>query len=241
MSCGCGSKNTNYIPCGCTPLIPSCTSVCGSLTISNSWNIPACNNQATLTIPGITNLIIGVQLYNPTYGFFQITAVNPLTNQVTIINNCLSGNATAGTLVPANTQFLLTAVADATGWASFDPQVHAATGDTMTIIQTGLTGSEYQIDNGKLFYKFDVLFTVGGTPTNTVQWTLPMIIANPLATYQPVFLVGATGVNEIGVNNIAIVTGTLVEGGISRLSGGNFIPWSAGTNRRAVVNGWVKI
>lgn len=98
MSCGCGRTRCN---CGNVGFLAS------AIKIQNSWNVPACGQSALLNVPGCTTIMIGSYIWNPTYGAFKITAFNSVTQQITVKNECLIGNATAGTVVPACQIFML--------------------------------------------------------------------------------------------------------------------------------------
>lgn len=106
MSCGCNSNYLNTCTCGCAPT--NCSSVCGALTVSNSWNIPACGANATLTVKKLKNLQLNSFLWNPSYGYFKITSFNAVTGEVVIENTCVEGNSSPGTIVPACTNFIVT-------------------------------------------------------------------------------------------------------------------------------------
>lgn len=109
MSCGCRSSSCSSSNCSCSncsPCEPECATVCSALTISNSWNVPACFSSAVLSVPGLTTVLIGAYIWNPTYGWFRITGFDSVNGQLTIYNECITGNATAGTVVPSDTQFV---------------------------------------------------------------------------------------------------------------------------------------
>lgn len=101
MSCGCSSK----VNCTCNQCT-SCPTVCVELLVSNSWNVPACGSSAILAVDGLTSVLVGAYVFNPTYGYFRITGFNSLNGQITVINECIEGNATPGTTVSADTTFI---------------------------------------------------------------------------------------------------------------------------------------
>lgn len=74
----------------------------------NSWNIPSCGNTAILAVPGLKSLNVGSYIWNALYGYFEITAFDITTGQVTVLNHCNAGNAAVGTTVPACTLFTVT-------------------------------------------------------------------------------------------------------------------------------------
>lgn len=147
MSCSsCKNTSSSCKSCSspCTKacgvcVCPQCTAVCTALVVSNSWNVPACGAEAVLSIPGLTTVLIGAYIYNPTYGRFRITAFDSVNQQVTVINECLSGNAAPGTVVPALTSFIFSAPpssGDATNISSWSIPT---CDNTATIETAGLT------------------------------------------------------------------------------------------------------
>lgn len=78
------------------------------IKIQDSWNVPGCGLTATVTSIELQGIVVGSYIWNPTYGYFEITAFNPTTNQITILNHCNEGNAAAGTTVPSCTEFTVT-------------------------------------------------------------------------------------------------------------------------------------
>jgi len=79
-----------------------------SLEVLNSWTIPACDASAELSIPGLKNIAIGSFLWASAYGYFEVIGFDSTNGQVTVRNNCTDGNASAGTTVPAGTDFTVT-------------------------------------------------------------------------------------------------------------------------------------
>jgi hypothetical protein len=79
-----------------------------TVKVVSSWNVPACGEEATVSIPGLTSVVIGSYLWNEQFGYFEVTAFDSGLQQVTILNNCNDGNATPGTNVPACTLFVNT-------------------------------------------------------------------------------------------------------------------------------------
>ena len=125
-TCGCSSSTPT---CGstCIPGTPApynapCVSTCpqdhtqnviinnfqGAVRIANAWNVPACGETSIVVINGLTTITIGSYLWNPNYGYFQVVAFNPTNFQVTLQNDCTSGNVPEGTQVPACSDFTIT-------------------------------------------------------------------------------------------------------------------------------------
>ncbi len=75
------------------------------VTIVNSVNMPACNGNVVLTIPGLQKIIIGAYLWNPFYGHLKILSFDFINSQVTVRNECQVNNAAPGTSIPACTLF----------------------------------------------------------------------------------------------------------------------------------------
>jgi len=100
MACGCSDCCTDC----CTDC--TCENVCTAMEIENAWNVPSCLSYAVLSIPGLSVALIGSYIYNPTYGWFKVTAFDSVNSQVTVLNECPIGNAAVGTAVPAGTTFI---------------------------------------------------------------------------------------------------------------------------------------
>lgn len=109
MSCS-SCSNCSCSDCTSTP----CAEVCTALVISNAWNVPACDASAVLSVPGLETVLIGSYVWNPTYGWFLLTAFDSVNFQITVKNLCFSGNAVAGTVVPAGAEFVFGAPPGAT-------------------------------------------------------------------------------------------------------------------------------
>ncbi len=76
--------------------------------IVDSWNVPACDLSAVVNTESLNAIVVGSYLWNPTYGYFLITAFNSGTGQITLLNPCVTGNASPGTQIPACTEFTVT-------------------------------------------------------------------------------------------------------------------------------------
>jgi hypothetical protein len=105
-SCSCSSS--------CTTTETTCPAICTALEIQNAWNVPACSASAVLSVVGLETVLVGSYLWNPSYGWFRVTAFDSVNFQITVINECFDDNATAGTVVPAGTQFVFGAPPGAT-------------------------------------------------------------------------------------------------------------------------------
>lgn len=78
------------------------------IKVIDSWNVPACDAEATITVASLVGIVVGSYIWNPTYGFFEVTAFNVSASQITVLNHCNEGNASAGTNVPSCTEFTVT-------------------------------------------------------------------------------------------------------------------------------------
>lgn len=97
-----------------------------AIKVENSWNVPACSASATLTVPGLSSIVIGTYLYGgPSIGYFEVLSFNPLTHQLIVQNNCTPGNATVGSTIPACTLFAVTPPpVDASGGGGGAPTIY---------------------------------------------------------------------------------------------------------------------
>lgn len=137
-NCGCTSCVTDpALPCGgnvtaggccqnvvaptptpyyaCAPACPEShmqkviiQSFSADIKIQDSWNVPVCNGSAIINSISLRAVVVGSYIWNPAYGYFQITAFNSGTGQITVLNNCNAGNASPGTNIPACTEFTVT-------------------------------------------------------------------------------------------------------------------------------------
>lgn len=76
-----------------------------SLASGSSFVMPGCNETTVITFPGLSRLQVGSYLWSATYGYLVVTAFDSLSGQVTALNECQTGNAAAGTVIPACTLF----------------------------------------------------------------------------------------------------------------------------------------
>ena len=170
MSCDCCDC------CDCTTDTTDCASLCTALTVTNAWNVPSCNNSAVLAIPGISVVLLGSYIYNPTYGWFKITAVDSINSQITVLNECLYLNASPGSVVPAGTSFV------------FGPPP----GSTNVSFYGEGTGTNYTLTNVSTPVTF-------GTNQAAITLTAP-------GTYliMPVIMLGAAGMSTAGGNVVGV-------------------------------------
>jgi len=113
---------------------------------TNSWNVPLCGQAAVLSVSGILGASIGSYLWNNSFGYFQVTAVDTDKETITVTNTCVEGNAAAGTQIPKCTCFIVTDTpADANLTSDLFPYVAVdftapANGDCIYITVTTING-----------------------------------------------------------------------------------------------------
>lgn len=78
-----------------------------SVCPESDWNIPLCGGTAVLSIPGIIGIAVGVNLWHPNYGYFEVTSVDLVRGTITVTNNCpnVDYQAAPGTQIPKCTCF----------------------------------------------------------------------------------------------------------------------------------------
>lgn len=176
-----------------------------TVTIANSWNIPACGGSAILQIYGLVDVLVGSYIWNPDYGYFKVQSLNVTNGQLTIENVCVSGNAPAGTTVPANTQFIVaTNPGDAAdSWSPVLTASGSMSVSTFTIDQA------YFVDAVTLvFFNVSARFTLAGLADINVY------ISTPTAAI-------ADDVHVGNICKLADNSGEIASGGV----------WRAGTDK----------
>ncbi len=201
MSCSSCSSCTGCSCSSCVSTSTECAEVCTALVVSNAWNIPACDASAVLSVPGLETILIGSYLWNPTYGWFRVTAFDSVNFQITVFNECFDANAAAGTVVPAGTQFVFGAPPGA--------------GQVYFVGSSGGTGFTIPASQGNVVF---------GTTSPTVTLTSPGTYSITGAmSYGPN---GCTSTNQTAVylgvkrtNNTAAVLANRAVGGFEVLTG----------------------
>lgn len=176
MSCGCKKSCSGSCSCSssCAPTeCDPCSQVCTALQVSNSWNVPACDAYAVLYVPGITTVLIGSYISNPTYGTFKITSINSTGGKITIQNECLAGNAAPGTVVPAFTEFVFGTPPTLTEYSTWVPVVTAS--GAMTVSALVIAEAAYFTIGTTCFFSVEVGFTLGGVADIAVYISNPII------------------------------------------------------------------
>lgn len=195
MGCNsCGCNKCSCKTCTCSTTCPDCTVVCAALVVQNAWNVPACDASAVLSVPGLTTVLIGSYVWNPTYGWFRITAFDSVNGQITVINECIEGNADPGTVVPALTVFVFGAPPGTTN-VTYEG-VSAGTAYTLTAssapLAFGTTQAEITITLPGTYLLLSNL-TIAG---NGLTVALPSSVSASLRRQNntPADLVGAQGI-----------------------------------------------
>lgn len=79
------------------------------LRVENQWTVPPCGQSSLLTIPGLSNVMIGSYLYGGVgIGFFEVMSFNKASCTVVVRNNCTPGNAPEGSIIPSGSLFIVT-------------------------------------------------------------------------------------------------------------------------------------
>lgn len=79
-----------------------------ALSVSCAFVMPACGKTAAIRFDGLGQMLVGSYLWNPLYGFLLVTRFDSLTGDVVVQNECLTGNAVPGTIIPKCTLFNIT-------------------------------------------------------------------------------------------------------------------------------------
>lgn len=181
VSCGCSStsNNCNGNPCGApscgsnpspTPYYentPQCqenhcqeiNNYLFNTTISpdNSWNVPLCGQLVTFVVGDLNTFHIGAYIWSDTYGYYEVVGFDRNTHQLTVINNCIEGNAAPGTKVEACSLFIVVDPPLEAGGNSGQvcleldftaPAVNACVLITVTNIGTLVAGDTVRIGSG---------------------------------------------------------------------------------------------
>lgn len=195
MSCSCN-------PCCSVDLSAyNCSEICTAIYVQNSFNVPACGATAVIDIPKLKTIIVGGYLWNPTYGYFLIQSFNAVTGQAQILNECITGNAAPGTIVPASTQFAVTPLPlereyDG-GWINpiVPPGVFTYASPTTITVPSDATltyqkGDKLRLVQGavtKYFYIVDVTSSTSITITGGSDYTLTnAVISDPVISREDV-------------------------------------------------------
>lgn len=177
--CGCYS-------CSCSSSCTSCTcvsndngySVSGVVSVQSSFNVPACDATATISVTKLKNALVGGYIWNPTYGYFKITSFDATAEQMVIENECAYGNAAAGTVVPALTYFQITDsigpswLADWVDYASVAADITASGG--MVVSGITIDTAVYKQIGTMCFFNVAASFTLGTAQGYYIYVPLPV-------------------------------------------------------------------
>lgn len=86
-------------------IVKSCYPI--GIRSADSWNVPAVDESISIKFLEIVDVVVGIYLFNPSYGYFKITGWNPETSTITIQNeDGFEDNVVPGTYVPESTLFV---------------------------------------------------------------------------------------------------------------------------------------
>lgn len=191
-----------------------------TLKIANEWNIPACGDTAILNVVGLKEVSIGSYLWNVNFGYFKIIGFNAGLEQVTVQNDCPTGNAAVGTTVDSCTNFIVTDGSQASN-ANNPPSIYPylavdftgpANGDCILITLTNVNGlavgKNVQIGSG-VYRLSSINSTTTATICNDGAGVAPgtsVIARNTAGEYQhPVILIDANT-----CTNPTVTSGSLI-------------------------------
>lgn len=104
----CG-PDSGAMPCAENHCLEIQTSLYGAALITGApFVTPGCGQSATVFIPGLTIAHVGSYLWSSIYGYYEITNYNVASQEVTLKNNCTSGNVAGGVTVPTCSTFVVT-------------------------------------------------------------------------------------------------------------------------------------
>lgn len=109
-TCGCANGSTPFY--NQTGLIQEthCQSTTvqqfiASLSLTADFVMPIIGQEGIMVFQGLAQIQIGIYLWNATYGYLVVTDFDPLSGEVTVMNEGQTGNAVAGTVIPRCTLF----------------------------------------------------------------------------------------------------------------------------------------
>lgn len=80
-----------------------------TISVADTWIMPAVNAQTILQIPNCNNLLPGSWLWNGNVGYLRIDAYNSASGEVKVTNIGYAGNAAPDTVFPSCMDFVVTA------------------------------------------------------------------------------------------------------------------------------------
>lgn len=197
----------------------------------NSWNVPQLGQSAVLNVQGVVGITIGAFLWHPSYGYFEVQAVDQGAGTITI-SNSYATNAAPGVQIPACTCFTVTPPSCCEGtqqdgiFVAYDftaPPDATCIDIILTSVESLIVGNQVQIGSG-LYLLSEVKANNVITICNEGQGILPgtpVVAQNEFGFYQyPVQLVISNPCDVTPVTSgIALVcdgnsTATLVNGAV---------------------------
>jgi len=79
-----------------------------TLTVSDTWIMPAVTETTVLSIPNCNNILPGSWLWNPNVGYLEVVKYNVATGDTVVRNIGFDGNARVGTVFPSCMDFTVT-------------------------------------------------------------------------------------------------------------------------------------
>jgi len=186
-------------------------------------------------VPGLKNVLIGAYIWNPTYGYFLITAFDAYTSQLTIQNTCLSDNAPAGTTVPALTGFAITSIpSPTTNYETWSPTLTAS--GSMTVTGQTIDVAEYFILGSTFFFNIHARYTLAGVAASNIYIPNPSGITLVPDNAQVMFICSTS-------ENGNVITGTGWRAEATRLVVVKYAAdvWSLGANAACTIQGRAQI
>lgn len=80
-----------------------------TLTVADTWIMPALTDTTCLRIPNCNNVLTGSWLWNKSVGYLEVVKYNPANGETIVKNIGYDGNAAEGTVFPSCMDFVVTA------------------------------------------------------------------------------------------------------------------------------------
>lgn len=80
-----------------------------TVSVSDTWAMPAVNDVTILIIPKCNNILPGSWLWNTTVGYLEVVKYNNYTGETVVKNTGVTGNVAPDTVIPSCMDFVVTA------------------------------------------------------------------------------------------------------------------------------------
>lgn len=168
----CYNPCTPLAPCTCQSVTPLSTPSGPGISVQNSWVVPAVGYSAELDAPlGAGFVAAGGYLWNGSYGYLRISAVNNVTGKITVTNDHLPGTAPAGTPIPANTYFVLAPGSFTQEEGTWALQV--ITEEAMNFVLSAIDSAKYTLDGNLVHMSARFKGSFNGIPRPECSINLP--------------------------------------------------------------------